>query len=93
MSRKLKTGAVAVAATLAIPVFGLMTASPAAAGSCDFGGGGGDRCTERFVPSKQNCDGIFAYLRSHGGNLGNMNNTFQNEWRQCAAAYISFGKG
>ncbi|MFF2195768.1 hypothetical protein [Streptomyces sp. NPDC058157] len=94
ISRKLKTGAVAVAATIALPVLGLATASPAAAGSCDFGGGGGS-CTSRFVPTASNCAGIFDYLRSHGGNIGKMSNTFQNEWRQCAAGPIAggFGKG
>ncbi|MEU9179796.1 hypothetical protein AB0C90_23610 [Streptomyces sp. NPDC048550] len=92
ISRKLQTGAVALAATIAVPAFGLMTASPAAAGSCDLGGGAGDRCTSYFEPTAQNCEGLFGYLRSHGGNLGNMNNTFQNEWRQCASKYIGFGR-
>ncbi|MFJ8163643.1 hypothetical protein ACIRBY_22335 [Streptomyces sp. NPDC096136] len=95
ISRKLKTGAVTVAAAIALPVLGLATATPAAAGSCDFGGGAGDSCTSRFVPTASNCAGIFDYLRSHGGNIGKMSNTFQNEWRQCAASRIAggFGKG
>ncbi|GHI43169.1 hypothetical protein Sviol_75770 [Streptomyces violascens] len=93
ISRRLKAGAVATAVAIALPVLGLATASPAAAGSCDFGGGGGDSCTSRFEPTWANCDGIFGYLRSHCGNIGAMNNTFQNEWRQCAAKYVPFGRG
>ncbi|MET8296820.1 hypothetical protein ABZW02_22575 [Streptomyces sp. NPDC005180] len=95
ISRKLRSGAVAAATMIALPVLGLATAGPAAAGSCDFGGGAGDSCTSRFVPTAANCAGIFDYLRSHGGNIGAMSNTFQNEWRQCAAGPIAggFGKG
>ncbi|GHB80413.1 hypothetical protein GCM10010331_79900 [Streptomyces xanthochromogenes] len=93
ISRKLKSAAIAVSVTVALPVLGLVAASPASAGSCDFGGGSGDKCSSRFQPTQANCDGVMGYLRSHGGNLGKMNNTFQDEWRQCAAKFISFGRG
>ncbi|MFJ3905769.1 hypothetical protein [Streptomyces sp. NPDC090025] len=84
-----------VAALAATPLLALAAASPAAAGACDMGGGVGGSCSSRFEPTASNCEGIYGYLRSHGGNLGKMNSTFQTEWRQCAAGPIAggFGKG
>ncbi|MFJ3878614.1 hypothetical protein ACIPW5_14260 [Streptomyces sp. NPDC090077] len=95
LSTRAQAAATALAALAAVPLLTLGAASPAAAGSCDFGGGAGGRCTSAFEPTEANCNGIFGYLRSHGGNLGKMSNTFQNEWRQCAAGPLagSFGKG
>jgi hypothetical protein len=95
MSRVTRTIGLASATLVAAPMLLLVSASSASAGSIDFGGGAGDHGSSAFSPTAQNCQGIFDYLRSHGGNISAFNNTFQNEWRQCAAGPIagSFGKG
>jgi hypothetical protein len=84
------------AAALVIAPAALLAVAPAAsAGQTDFGGGAGDRPSSTFSPTAANCEGLQGYLRSHGGVLKNMSNTFQTEWRQCAAGALagSFGKG
>ncbi|WP_314242024.1 hypothetical protein [Streptomyces sp. DSM 40907] len=52
-----------------------------------------DRPSSTFTPTAASCEGIQGYLRSHDGNVKNMSNTFQTEWRQCGATAGDFGKG
>ncbi|MFD7026623.1 hypothetical protein ACFWAR_01130 [Streptomyces sp. NPDC059917] len=95
MSRLSTNLGLCAAALVVAPAALLSVATTASAGQMDFGGAAGDRGSSTFSPTAGNCEGLQGYLRSHGGVVKNMSNTFQNEWRQCAAGPIagSFGKG
>ncbi|GAA0301104.1 hypothetical protein GCM10010302_44590 [Streptomyces polychromogenes] len=95
MPRLTRTLGLGAAAFVAAQAALLATATGASAGQADFGGAAGDSASSSFSPTPGNCEGLQGYLRSHGGNVRSMSDTFQNEWRQCAAGPIagSFGKG